>query len=89
MDIHEETFQVTIPINPGLEPITFTVTPEERTATRDYEIIFKLSRDKDKETIAELTRDNDHRWQQIKGNLDKEDVDTIGAAIDAHHNPQK
>ena len=86
MDIHEETFQVTIQINPGLEPMTFTVTPEERTATRGYEIIFKLSRDKDKETIAELARDNDHRWQQIKGNLDNEDVETIGAAIDAHYN---
>ncbi|MNL66217.1 hypothetical protein D3C87_1906470 [compost metagenome] len=48
-------------------------------------MVFKLSRDKDKEPIAELSPDKDHRWQQIKGNLDNEDVDAIGAAIDAHY----
>lgn len=85
MYMHKETFQITVQINPGLEPMAFTVTTEESsTVTPEYEMVFKLSRDKDKETIAELAPDNDHHWRQVKGDLDKEDVDAIGAAIDAH-----
>lgn len=86
MNMHKETFQVTVQINPGLEPTTFTVSTEEsNTVTSEQKMVFKLSRDKDKEPIAELSPDKDHRWQQIKGNLDNEDVDAIGAAIDAHY----
>lgn len=86
MDIHEEIFKVTVQINPGLEPMTFTVSPEETgTVTPEHHRVFKLSRDKDNQTIAELVADADRRWQQVQGNLDQDDVDAIGAAIDAHY----
>jgi len=80
----QETFQLTIQINQGLEPSTFTVTLEKNSSTGEYQTIFKLSRDKDKDLIAILVPNTDHCWQQLKGVLNQQEVASIGAAIDAH-----
>jgi uncharacterized protein YrzB (UPF0473 family) len=86
MDTNEETFLITVAINQGLEPTTFAVTAEEDSEmTSGHEMIFKLSREKDKDTLAALTPDTDHCWQQIQGVFDQEEIDAIGAAIDAHY----
>ena len=86
MDTNEETFLITVEINQGLEPTTFTVTPEENSEIiPGQEMIFKLSREKDKDTLAVITPDADHCWQLVKGEMEKEDVDAIGSAIDAHY----
>lgn len=81
----QETFQLTIQINQGLEPSTFTVITEENSSARtEYQKVFKLSRDKDKDLIAVLVPHADHCWQQIKGALNPDEVKSVGAAIDAH-----
>lgn len=85
MEINEETFLITAEINKGLEPTTFAVAPEKKNETdASHEKVFRLSREKDKDTLAVLSRDNDH-WQQIEGDFDKKEIDAIGAAIDAHY----
>jgi hypothetical protein len=84
MEQPEETFQITVQINQGLEPTTFMVIAENSNPTsKSNETVFKISRQKDKEPIAVLSHDSDYRWQQIKGNFTKEEIDAIGAAIRA------
>ena len=86
MEQHEETFQVTVQINEGLEPMTLTVIAEESKAPiQDHELTFKITRDKDDDILAILAPDADHCWQVIKGEMEQEEVDLIGAAIDAHY----
>ncbi|MES2826704.1 MAG: hypothetical protein V4687_01050 [Bacteroidota bacterium] len=86
MQEEEETFLVTVRINEGLEPTTITVVPEENTASAiAHDMIFKLSREKDKETLAVLSLDSDHCWQQISGDFDKDEIDAIGNAINSHY----
>ena len=85
MEQQEEGFQVTVQINQGLEPMAFTVIPEDNSVgDTDKETTFKITRDKDKEVLAVLTTDADHRWTIISGELEQQDADAIGAAIDAH-----
>jgi hypothetical protein len=85
MEQQEETFQITVQINKGLEPTTFMVIAENSTSTdNSKEIVFKISRQKDKEPIAVLSPDSDHHWQQVKGDFNEEEIDAIGAAIKAH-----
>lgn len=82
----EETFQVTVQINQGLEPMTLTVTAEESKAlAQENELTFKITRDKDDDILAILAPDADHCWQVLKGDMQQEEVDLIGAAIDAHY----
>ena len=86
METNEETFLITVEINQGLEPTTFTVAPEEKSETdAGHEMIFRLSREKDKDTLAVLSPDNDCGWQQIDGDFNKEEIDAISAAINAHY----
>lgn len=86
MEQQEEIFQVTVQINKGLEPTTFTVIAEESSEiTAAQEMVFKLSREKDKETLAILAPDTDHCWRQIEGDFNSDEVDALGAAIDAHY----
>lgn len=81
----EETFQVTVQINPGLEPMTLTIMPEESNAVAENELTFKITRDKDDDILAVLAPDADHCWQVLKGEMEQEEVDLIGAAIDAYY----
>lgn len=86
MEQHEETFQVTVQINQGLEPMTLTVIAEESKAPiQDHELTFKITRVKDDNTLAILAPDSEHCWQLLKGEIEQEEVDLIGAAIDAHY----
>jgi formyltetrahydrofolate hydrolase len=86
MEQQEERFQVTVQINKGLEPTTFTVIAEESSEiTIAHEMVFKLSREKDKDTLAIIALDTDHCWQQIEGDFKKDEIDAIGAAIDTYY----
>ena len=86
MEQQEETFQVTVQINKGMEPTTLTVITEENTTlSPDHELVFKVTRDKDSEQLAILIPDADHCWQLLEGNMEQQEVDLIGAAIDAHY----
>jgi hypothetical protein len=86
MKQQEETFLVTVKINEGLEPTTFSVLAEDNSdITTAHELVFKLSREKDKDILAVLTPGADHQWQQLKGDFNRHEIDSIGAAIDAHY----
>jgi hypothetical protein len=86
MEQQEERFLVTVPINEGLEPTTFSVLAEDNSdITTAQELVFKVAREKDKHILAVLSSDADGRWRQLKGDFDKEQLDAIGAAIDAHY----
>ncbi|MBB5440603.1 formyltetrahydrofolate hydrolase [Pedobacter sp. AK017] len=86
MEQQEETFQVTVQINKGMEPTTLNVVAEEnKVSGPEHALTFKIKRDKDSETLAVLAPDSDHCWQQLEGNMEQEEVDLIGAAIDGHY----
>ena len=53
--------------------------------TSAHELVFKLSRQKDKEILAVLSHDADHQWHQLQGEFSEREIDAIGAAIDAHY----
>ena len=85
MEQQEKGFQVTVQINQGLEPTTFTIIPEGNLdANPQNDTTFKITRDKDKDVLAVLTSDTNHGWTIISGELEQQDADAIGAAIDAH-----
>lgn len=82
MEQQEITFQVTVQINKGMEPTRLTVIAEKNTAlSPDHELVFKITRDKDSEQLAVLIRDADHCWQLLEGDMERQDVELIGAAI--------
>ena len=86
MEQQEEIFQITVQINKGLEPTTFSVMAEDNSdITAPHELVFKVSREKDNEILAVFTPDANHQWQQLKGNFDQNEVDPIGAPIDAYY----
>jgi len=86
MEHEKETFQVTVQINKGLEPMTLTIIVEEtKIPDQDYELTFKVTRDKDSNTLAVLAPDSDNCWQILEGKMEQEEVDLIGEAIDAHY----
>ena len=86
MDQQEEIFEITVKINEGLEPTTFSVLAEDNSdITSAHELVFQLSRQKDKETLAVLSPDADHQWHQLQGEFSEHEIDAIGAAIDAHY----
>jgi len=86
MEQQEETFEITVQINEGLEPTTFTVLAEDTSdITSAHELVFKLSRQKDKEILAVLSPDADHQWHQLQGEFHQDEIETIGAAIDAYY----
>lgn len=79
----EEIFEIAVDINHGLEPLTFSISPFEDTRTPENELNFKVMRDN--KTIAVLRPDADHCWKLLEGNIDQEQVDAIGTAIDGHY----
>ncbi|HKG06997.1 MAG TPA: hypothetical protein VKB19_11090 [Pedobacter sp.] len=82
----DEVFQVTVQINQGLEPMTLTIVVEKGTSGSSMDLTtFKVTRDKDSETLAVLSPGADHSWRILKGKMDSNAVDLIGAAIDAHY----
>jgi hypothetical protein len=86
MEHEKETFQVTVQINKGLEPMTLTIIVEEtKIPDQDYELTFKITRDKDNDTLAVLAPDSDSTWKILEGKMEQEEVDLIGEAIDAHY----
>lgn len=84
MDHQDKSFNISVEINQGLEPLTFTIIPVDDISLSNEEVLsFKVTRDK--ETIAILKSDQQHSWQQLEGKLDQKDVNAIGLAIDAHY----
>ncbi|ALL06864.1 hypothetical protein AQ505_16045 [Pedobacter sp. PACM 27299] len=84
MDYQEKSFNISVEINQGLEPLTFTIIPvDDASLSTEGALIFKVTRDK--ETLAILKFDQPHSWQQLEGKLDQNDVNAIGQAIDTHN----
>lgn len=83
MDHQEKSFNISVEINQGLEPLTFTIIPVDDASHHNKGALsFKVTRDK--ETLAILKSDELHSWQQLEGKLDQKDVQAIGLAIDGH-----
>ncbi|MBC8984961.1 hypothetical protein H9X96_04140 [Pedobacter sp. N36a] len=84
MDHQDKSFNVSVEINQGLEPLTFTIIPvDDASISPEAGLSFKVTRDK--ETLAILKSDQHHSWQQLEGKLDQKEVNSIGLAIDAHY----
>lgn len=84
MDHQDKSFNISVEINQGLEPLTFTIIPvDDASQTNEGALSFKVTRDK--ETLAILKSDQPHVWHQLEGKLDQKDVHAIGLAIDAHY----
>jgi len=79
----EEIFDIAVEINKGLEPLTFSIIPHSENVTNALILDFKVTRDK--ETLAVLRKDADHCWKELEGNMEQDEVDAIGAAIDRHY----
>ena len=86
MEQQEDIFEITLQINEGLEPTTFSILAEDKSdITSAHALVFKLSRQKDKEVLAVLSPDADHQWHQLQGEFSEHEIDAIGAAIDAYY----
>lgn len=83
MQQEEEIFQVAVAINQGLEPLTFTIIAHHANDTPDQELTFSVTREK--ESLATLRRNAEQSWQVVEGEMDQEQADAIGAAIDQHY----
>lgn len=83
MQQEEEIYQVAVAINQGLEPLTFTVIAHQAKDMPDQELTFIVTREK--ETLAILRRNAGHGWQIVEGEMDQEQADAIGEAIDQHY----
>ena len=84
MEKQEETFNISVEINRGLEPLTLTIIPDDQVSLNaSQESSFKVIRDNN--TLAVLRADADHCWKLLEGDIQQEQVDTIGAAIDSHY----
>lgn len=86
MEHQEETFNISVQINPGLEPLTMSISiVTEEPALTNHTRAFKVTRDQ--ESLGVLRQNADHSWERVEGNMDQEQVDVIGATIAAHYNP--
>lgn len=83
MQEEEKIFDISVEINTGLEPLTFTVTPYYPASDTKQEQNYRLTRDN--ETLAILHQDTDRQWHLLEGNLGQEEIEVIGQAIDAHN----
>lgn len=79
----EEIFEIAVKINQGLEPLTFTITAYDDASTSGHVTNFTVTRDK--EVIGKLRPDAENCWKLVEGDIDEEQVDAIGAAIDRHY----
>ena len=68
MQEKEETFEVVVNINRGLEPLTFTIIAYDETTTPEHVLAFKVSRDK--ETLGTLQPDEHHCWHLVDGEME-------------------
>lgn len=84
MDQHEEIFNISVEMNPGLEPLTMTIfVYHDAALNTELENSFKVTRYKEK--LGVITRDTNYCWKQIEGDMDQDKVAAIGAAIDAYY----
>ncbi|TKC57144.1 hypothetical protein FBD94_21165 [Pedobacter hiemivivus] len=83
MQEEEEIFNVSVAINTGLEPLTFTITTDHPASDPKYQQDYRVTRDN--EMLGVLRQDADHRWHLWEGNLEQEEIEAIGQAIDAHY----
>lgn len=86
MQEEKEIFNISVAINTGLEPLTFTVNTDHPVADPQQQPNYRVSRDN--ETLGILHRDADHHWTLLEGNLEPDEIQAIGQAIDAHVNHQ-
>ncbi|MNK28857.1 hypothetical protein D3C87_472420 [compost metagenome] len=78
----EEIFNVSVAINTGLEPLTFTISTNHTAADPKHQPNYRVTRDN--ETLGVLHQDVEHRWHLLEGNLEQEEIEAIGQEIDAH-----
>jgi hypothetical protein len=83
MQEEEEIFNISVAINTGLEPLTFTITTYYLAAYPKHERNYRVTRDN--ETLGILHQDPYHQWHLLEGNLEQEEIQAIGQAIDAHY----
>lgn len=83
MQEEEEIFEIAVNVNPGLEPLTFTIIAYADRTTPEHVLSFKVTRDKN--TLATIRPDAEHYWYLVEGEMEQEQVDAIGAAIDGHY----
>lgn len=83
MQQEEEIFNISVAINTGLEPLTFTITTYYPAANPKHERNYGVTRDN--EALGILHQDADRRWHLVEGNLEQEEIQSIGQAIDAHY----
>ncbi|MDR6784620.1 hypothetical protein ABIE26_003266 [Pedobacter africanus] len=83
MQEEQEIFNISVAINTGLEPLTFTITTYYPAPDPKHERNYRVSRDN--ETLGVLYQDADHRWHLLEGDLEQEEIEAIGRAIDAHY----
>jgi len=83
MQQEEEIFNVSVAINTGLEPLTFTITAYYPGPDPKHEQNYRVTRDN--ETLGVLHQDADHHWHLLEGNLGQEEIQAIGQAIEAHY----
>ncbi|TKC63560.1 hypothetical protein FBD94_04155 [Pedobacter hiemivivus] len=79
----EEIFNLSIAINAGLEPLTFTITIYYPASVPKHERNYRVLRDN--EMLGVLHQDADDRWHLLEGNMEQEEIQTIGQEIDAHY----
>jgi hypothetical protein len=82
MEQQEDTFEITVEPNPGLEPLTFTIMAKENPLSA-HELEFNIQRYQDH--LGTIKADSNHCWKLIDGKIKQDEVDAIGAAIDAHY----
>jgi len=75
----EKTFTISVEINRGLEPLTFTVISEDAPALSGDGLQFKVFQDQ--QVLAILVSEGAAGWKQIQGEMTQEQVQLIGAAI--------
>lgn len=83
MEQNEKTFQISVTFNQGLEALTLNVTPQENQSLQEQELEFIVKRYEDH--LSTVITNTNHSWKQIKGEMDQDQINTIGAAIDAHY----
>lgn len=80
----KEEFQISVVFNPGLEPLTLTVTVD-KTPLESSNHAYKFKIIRDQQILGVVGLDADHLWKKFEGNLNEDEVDDIGAAIDSHY----
>lgn len=83
MQEEAEIFNVSVTINTGLEPLTFTITTYFPAPDPKHERNYRVTRDN--KTLGVLHQDADHHWYLLEGKLEQEEIQIIGEAINAYY----